>query len=87
VHEVLLQTTAGATTPQVFTLHAELEGMKWRPAFERLLQGWTRQGYALCSMEALFEGLDLAALPRHAVASGSVPGRSGSLAVQGAVVR
>jgi len=67
----------------VFTLHAELEGMKLSPAFERLLEGWKAQGYELVAMRDLFAGLDLAALPLHTVADGEVPGRSGTLALQG----
>ena len=69
---------------QVFTLHAELEGMKLRPVFERLLRGWRDQGYELISMRALLDSLDLARLPALRVQTGSVPGRSGTLAVQGA---
>ncbi len=38
---------ASCPAAQVFTLHAELEGMKLRPSFERLLQGWRAQGYEL----------------------------------------
>ncbi len=67
----------------VFTLHAELEGMKLAPVFERLLEGWKAQGYELVAMRDLFAGIDLAALPLHTVADGEVPGRSGTLALQG----
>ena len=55
-----------------------------RPVFERLLDGWKRQGYALVSTRTMFETLDLAALPLHEVAMGSITGRSGTLAVPGA---
>jgi hypothetical protein len=41
----------------VFTLHAELEGMKLLPAFRQLLVGWREQGYELVSMGALLAGL------------------------------
>lgn len=36
---------------QVYTLHAELEGMKFLPILDRLLSGWRAQGYqlALCA--------------------------------------
>ena len=68
----------------VFTLHAELEGMKLAPAFERLLAGWQEQGYALVALRDLLAGLEPAGLPLHAVADGAIPGRSGTLALQGA---
>lgn len=67
----------------VFTLHAELEGMKLAPGFERLLDGWKKQGYRLCAMRELVETADLAKLPMHSVAEGTLPGRSGTLATQG----
>jgi peptidoglycan/xylan/chitin deacetylase (PgdA/CDA1 family) len=66
----------------VFTAHAELEGGKLSPLFEALLQGWKRQGYELVSTRALFESLDAAALPKHEVLYGEIPGRSGTLALQ-----
>ncbi|HLK70691.1 MAG TPA: polysaccharide deacetylase family protein, partial [Steroidobacteraceae bacterium] len=70
----------------VFTLHAELEGMKLLPALERLLAGWRAQGYALVSLREALGALDTERLPLAPVVSGSVPGRSGTLAVQGAVL-
>jgi len=84
VHERLLEMTADAP-PQghVYTLHAELEGMKLAPIFEKLLLGWQEQGYELVSTAKLREGLDPALLPRHKIGWGEVPGRSGELLVQG----
>ncbi len=67
----------------VYTLHAELEGGKWLPIFEQLLQGWQAQGYELVSMQQYLDGLDLAALPRCEMVMGEVAGRSGTLASQG----
>ena len=67
----------------VFTLHAELEGMKLLPVFERLLSGWRDQAYSLSSTQAIFADLLLAKLPRHEVTRGEVPGRSGTLMLQG----
>ena len=84
VHEHLLALTA--TPPphgHVYTLHAELEGMKWMPVFDRLLTGWREQGYELVSTEQMLSALDLAALPEHEVRMDAIPGRSGVLAVQG----
>jgi len=84
VHERLLELTADAP-PQghVYTLHAELEGMKLAPTFEKLLLGWKQQGYQLVSTGKLRDGLDPATLPRHEIGWGEVPGRSGELLVQG----
>ncbi len=82
-HEALLARTAAARSDQVFTLHAELEGMKLAPVFERLLEGWTRQGYRMVPLRDLWEKLDLAKLPRHEMVMGTVPGRSGTLLLQG----
>ena len=68
-------------TGHVYTLHAELEGGKWLPIFEQLLQGWQAQGYELVSMQQYLQGLDVAALPRHEVVMREVEGRVGNLAV------
>src|SRR6185436_443055 len=68
----------------VFTAHAELEGGKCHAIFDRLLAGWRDQGYELVSLQALYESLDVAALPRREVVLGEIPGRSGTLAVQAA---
>lgn len=87
VHEhVLGLTKIAPTTGHVYTLHAELEGQKLRPVFERLLAGWRDQGYELVSTESLFNSLDAASLPKHRVAMGEIPGRSGTLALQGPAV-
>ena len=84
VHEHLLgQTRNPPPTGHVYTLHAELEGMKLAPVFERLLQGWKQQGYELVSTQRVYAGLVADQLPRHEVLLGEVPGRSGTLLVQG----
>ncbi len=84
VDERLLALTAGdPQRPHVYTLHAELEGMKFLPIFQRLLVGWRAQGHALLAMRELFDRLDCSRLPAHEVGEGSLPGRSGLLAVQG----
>ncbi len=84
VHEVLLERTRVPCAHHVYTLHAELEGMKLLPVFRRLMQGWQGQGYELVALRTLYSGLEPARLPACAVMSGSVPGRSGLLSVQGA---
>jgi hypothetical protein len=67
----------------VFTGHAELEGGKLLPQFERLLAGWKAQGYEIVATETLWRTVDATRLPRCEVIQGEVPGRSGTLAVQG----
>lgn len=84
IHEALL----GLTEPEapyghVYTLRAELEGMKLAPVFERLLEGWGSQGYDLTATRHIFDLLDLDLLPRCEILRGEVPGRSGTLMVQG----
>jgi undecaprenyl phosphate-alpha-L-ara4FN deformylase len=80
---ILKLTEAPSATGHVYTLHAELEGGKWLPIFEQLLQGWQAQGYELVCMQQYLEGLDVAALPRHEVVMREVEGRVGTLACQG----
>ena len=66
----------------VYTLHAELEGMKLLPVFERLLEGWRAAGHELLSLRDYCAGLESGALPRHVVIDGEIQGRSGTLSVQ-----
>jgi undecaprenyl phosphate-alpha-L-ara4FN deformylase len=83
VDQRLLQLTA-TPADHVFTLHAELEGMKLAPVLERLLTGWREQGYDIVSVGSIAQDLDLARLPRCEVVRGELPGRSGTLMLQGA---
>lgn len=80
--EHLLQLSAGPAD-HVFTLHAELEGGAYLEGFERLLAGWRARGVRLCDLASYAATLDAARLPRCRISTGSVPGRSGVLAVQG----
>ena len=81
----ILKLTADApATGHVYTLHAELEGQKWMPVFEQLLQGWQEQGYELVSMQDYLRSLDVSALPRCEVRMLEVEGRVGTLASQAA---
>jgi len=85
VHLHLLRLT-GPTHPvrdQVFTLHAELEGLKFGDTLERLLTGWREQGYEMVALGKMRDALDPALLPRHEIVRGEIPGRSGSLMLQG----
>jgi peptidoglycan/xylan/chitin deacetylase (PgdA/CDA1 family) len=80
-HKLLLALTE-APRDHVFTLHAELEGQKLAPIFERLLSGWKAQGYRLASMAEHYASLEPAALPVRSIAWGQLPGRSGDLIVE-----
>lgn len=79
----LLAITGREPRDHVFTAHAELEGGKLAPLFDTLLAGWKRQGYELVSASRIARD----SLPRHEVVYGEVPGRSGTLALQGREVR
>lgn len=83
VADRLLEKTAAERRDQVFTLHAELEGMKLSPVLERLLEGWKAQGYELVALRDLVASTEVASLPLHRVVDAPVPGRSGTLACQG----
>jgi peptidoglycan/xylan/chitin deacetylase (PgdA/CDA1 family) len=80
---ILKQTAQQPNSPHVYTLHTELEGGKLKPAFDALLSGWKAQGYALTSTRRIYESLDIHALPVHRAEFGSIPGRSGTLMIQG----
>lgn len=81
---ILKLTEIPSATGHVYTLHAELEGQKWMPIFEQLLQGWQAQGYELVSMQQYLQSLDISKLPHHEVQMREVEGRVGTLAVQAA---
>jgi len=83
VAQAILSRTAADPRDHVFTLHAELEGMKLAPAFESLLEGWKGQGYELVALRALVAGYPPSGLPLHSIENGVIRGRSGTLACQG----
>ena len=70
----------------VYTLHAELEGMKMLSTMERLLGLWRDAGDDVGTLRATYDTLNLAKLDRRSVAWGEVVGRSGQMAIQGPVV-
>ena len=82
VDHLLALTDRAGGLDQVFTLHAELEGGAYLGAFERLLRAWRARGALLTDLAAYAARLDFGALPRRSIATGSVPGRSGTLALQ-----
>jgi undecaprenyl phosphate-alpha-L-ara4FN deformylase len=69
----------------VFTLHAEIEGMGRRAIFQQLLAAIKAAGVEVVSLEAAARALlaDRAGIPVCELQQGSVDGRSGLVAVQG----
>jgi peptidoglycan/xylan/chitin deacetylase (PgdA/CDA1 family) len=67
----------------VYTVRAEVEGMKLRPVFERMLQAWSAGGQRLVSMSDYFQALPDHNLPRYEVGTSPTPGHSGVVATQG----
>jgi undecaprenyl phosphate-alpha-L-ara4FN deformylase len=74
--------TADKSKLQVFTLHAELEGMRLLGGFEQLLRKWQSAGAAISGMRAIHDLSSQLPLTAQPVEMGTVPGRSGLLAVQ-----
>ena len=83
VERLLALTAVPPQAGHVFTLHAELEGMRLASQLEQLLAGWKAQGYRLAALRTWYETLQALALPRCEVGPGTVPGRSGTLLCQG----
>jgi undecaprenyl phosphate-alpha-L-ara4FN deformylase len=84
VADALLAITRADPRDHVFTLHAELEGMKLLPVFEKLLVGWKAQGYERVAMKTIVEATQTAKLPLCSVLDEPIAGRSGTLSMQGA---
>lgn len=83
----LLELTArDSGRDQVYTLHAELEGGLYLRDFERLLETWRAKGFELIDLQTYAGAVDLPNLPRCEIVDGTVDGRSGTLAAQGAVL-
>jgi len=69
--------------PQVFTLHAELEGLAFLPVTEKLIQAWQADGYTLVSTDTIAAMLDRTTLPYFVATNAEIVGRSGTLLTQG----
>ena len=67
---------------QVFTLHAELEGMLLLDSFESLLRKWQAAGVTITRMAAIRDLAIQRPVLEQVVGLGEVPGRSGQLAIQ-----
>ena len=87
VHEVV-HTVSQQVLPNghIYTLHAELEGMKLISTMRQLLQRWQADGFNIGTTRNIFEMLADQTLPRHEILWGEVEGRSGYLAIQGPAV-
>jgi peptidoglycan/xylan/chitin deacetylase (PgdA/CDA1 family) len=83
VDHLLALTDAPGVREHVFTLHAELEGGKYLPSFERLLRAWQQRGAQLTDLATYAATLDVRQLPLCEIVAGSVAGRAGTLAMQG----
>ncbi|MGI9025319.1 MAG: polysaccharide deacetylase family protein [Burkholderiaceae bacterium] len=81
--DVLLAATADSRFDEVFTLHAELEGMKLIDAFERLIVGWRDQGFALGTLAEAYARLDPGSVPLRTWRWGAIEGRSGEVMLTG----
>lgn len=79
-------TRSAPATGHVYTLHTELEGNRLGAVFKQLLGGWRAQGYTLTSLHDYAQALKFDTLPQHTVEAREIPGRSGTLALQGDVV-
>jgi undecaprenyl phosphate-alpha-L-ara4FN deformylase len=77
-----LSVAAADPALQVFTLHAELEGLLLLEAFEALLLKWRSAGATVSRMATIHALATQRPLPVRAVVEGEIPGRSGLLAVQ-----
>jgi len=82
--QLLQCTTTDAPAGHVFTLYAELEGLRFAHVFEQLIVGWKAQGWDLGPVRRVYAALEPMALPRCSISlKGLVPGRSRELMVQG----
>ena len=82
IRTLLTQTESSPQKHHVFTLHAELEGMKFLDHLGDLLVNWKKQGYDLISMGQYSKILSKQPIPSGTLIQGQVPGRSGTLYLQ-----
>jgi peptidoglycan/xylan/chitin deacetylase (PgdA/CDA1 family) len=81
--KLLALTATPAPAGHVFSLRAGPDITRHPEAIEELLTGWREQGHEVTSIQSLAAGLDMDKLPRHEIVVGKVPGRSGTLLLQG----
>jgi len=80
---LLARTGALNGSGHVFTLHAELEGMRLAGVFDQLLAGWKAQEFALGPVHLLRDAVEPLALPRCETGLAPIAGRSGAVLMQG----
>ena len=81
----ILQLSGAIAGDHVFTLRAELEGMKFSSTLERLLSGWKARDFQLVALRDIRASLDIKELPRHTVHFAEAAGRPGKRLTQGSV--
>ncbi|MFZ4536525.1 polysaccharide deacetylase family protein [Propionivibrio sp.] len=81
----ILQLSSAIPGDHVFTLRAELEGMKFGNAIERLIAEWKSKDYQLVALREIHATLDMEALPRHCIRYAEAPGRAGLRMAQGPI--
>jgi peptidoglycan/xylan/chitin deacetylase (PgdA/CDA1 family) len=79
----LLQLSRAIPGDHVFTLRAELEGMKFLGPFEKLLAGWQSNGCSLVALRDIHASLDAQKLPKCVVDFAAFAGRAGIRMAQG----
>lgn len=79
----ILQLSSAIVGDHVFTLRAELEGMKFCSTFEHLISEWKNKDYQLVALREIHATLDIQKLPLHNVRFADVPGRAGARMMQG----
>jgi len=84
-HEKILQ-LSGKPAPagHVYTVHAELEGMKLIGILETLLLAWKHSGRVFLTLGELHEAAKHQGVPTKPIVWGKIAGRSGLLAMEGA---
>lgn len=83
VPHLLSLTEPSASWGHVFSANAAFEGLKLLAEFEQLLQSWREQGHEIVSLRDYMLSFDTRELPYHEVVTGSIPGRPGTVAMQG----
>ena len=83
VDEAVMAATRTDVPFHVFTLHAELEGMKLLPVLTRLVTRWLDAGHSLVTLNDLYQTIDLQQVPHKMIEWRPLAGRSGLLALEG----
>ncbi|SDG86013.1 polysaccharide deacetylase family protein [Propionivibrio dicarboxylicus] len=82
-YERILKLSLAIPGDHVFTLRAEIEGMRFLTEFEKQIADWKEAGTALVPLRELRADSAVALLPRHVVEWAEIPGRRGLRMTQG----